>query len=49
MHDHASSLDELKIYLHYDNAYDDETWQDGYIQWEAFFHKVTRSFVNVVL
>ena len=36
------SRDKLKTFcLHYHNAYDYQTWQSGYIQYGASFHKVT--------
>ena len=48
--DLARSCDKLKsLYIHYHNAYDYQTWQDGYIHCRASLHKVTRHFDHVVL
>ena len=42
------ALQPLKTYLHYHNAYNYQTWQDGHLPWEAPTHKVTRIFDHVV-
>ena len=44
------SCDKLKIlYLHCYDAYDYQIWQNGYIQWQASFHKVRRPFYHMFL
>ena len=43
------SHDKLKtFYLYHHNAYGYQTWQSGYIQLGASFHKVTCPFYHVV-
>ena len=34
----------LKIYLHYNNVYGRQTWEDGELPWGASTHKVTWHF-----
>ena len=43
------SLDKLKAYFHFQNAYAHQTWQDGNLPWGAPIHKITWHFDHVVL
>ena len=45
---HVMSSDKWSTYLHYHNAYGYQTWQGGYIQWEASF-KPTRPINHMIL
>ena len=33
-----------RLYLHYHNAYEDQTWMDSDLSWRNATHKVTRNF-----
>ena len=43
-------LPQLKaLYLHYLNAYDQQTWQGSDLSWGATTHKITCPFDHVIL
>ena len=47
-HGYVMSSDKWSTYLQYHNAYGYQTWQGGYIQWEASF-KPTRPINHMIL